>query len=117
MEILEQLGLALGLASLAGVNLYLTVLLSGVLVHFNLLHLADKYQDLAALGHPWVIAVAGALFLVEFFADKVPWVDSLWDSVARSFGRSVARCWRCRRWARCRRMCRWWRACWRAVQR
>ena len=81
MEILEQLGLALGLASLAGVNLYLTVLLSGVLVHFNLLHLADKYQDLAALGHPWVIAVAGALFLVEFFADKVPWVDSLWDGV------------------------------------
>jgi hypothetical protein len=81
MQILEQLGLALGLASLAGVNLYLTVLLSGVMVHFNLLHLGDKYADLAALGHPWVIAVAGALFLVEFFADKVPWVDSLWDSV------------------------------------
>jgi hypothetical protein len=81
MEILEQLGLALGLASLAGVNLYLTVLLAGTLVHFNLLHLADKYADLAALGHPWVIGVAGGLFLVEFFADKVPWVDSLWDSV------------------------------------
>lgn len=81
MEILEQLGLALGLASLAGVNLYLTVLLAGTLVHFNLLHLGDKYADLAALGHPWVIGVAGALFMVEFFADKVPWVDSLWDSV------------------------------------
>lgn len=81
MEILEQLGLALGLASLAGVNLYLTVLLAGTLVHFNLLHLADKYADLAALGHPWVIGVAGGMFLVEFFADKVPWVDSLWDSV------------------------------------
>ena len=81
MSILEQLGLALGLASLAGINLYLTVFLAGTLVHFNLLHLADKYQELAALGHPWVIGVAGALYLIEFFADKVPWLDSLWDGV------------------------------------
>ncbi len=81
MSILEQLGLALGLASLAGINLYLTVFLAGTLVHFNLLHLADKYQDLATLGHPWVIGVAGALYLIEFFADKVPWLDSLWDGV------------------------------------
>lgn len=81
MDILEQLGLALGLASLAGLNLYLTVFLAGVLMHFNLLHLADQHQELAALGHPWVIGVAGVLYLVEFFADKVPWVDSLWDTV------------------------------------
>jgi hypothetical protein len=81
MHILEQLGLALGLASLAGLNLYLTVFLSGVLMHFNLLHLADQHHELAVLGHPWVIGVAGALYLVEFFADKVPWLDSLWDTV------------------------------------
>jgi hypothetical protein len=81
MHILEQLGLALGLASLAGLNLYLTVLITGAMVHFNLLHLADKYEALGVLGHPWVVGVAGALFLVEFFADKVPWVDSAWDAV------------------------------------
>lgn len=81
MHILEQLGLALGLASLAGLNLYLTVFLSGVLMHFNLLHLADQHQELAVLGHAWVIGVAGTLYLVEFFADKVPWLDSLWDTV------------------------------------
>lgn len=81
MQILQHLGLALGLATLSGLNLYLTVFLAGILMHFNLLHLADQYQDLAALGHPWVIAVAGGLYVVEFFADKVPWVDSLWDSV------------------------------------
>lgn len=81
MGILEQLGLALGLASLAGVNLYLTVFLTGGLVHFNLLQLADKYETLAVLGHPVVMAVAGVLFFLEFFADKVPWVDTLWDSV------------------------------------
>lgn len=81
MEILEQLGVALGLASLAGVNLYLTVLLTGTLVRFDLLHLAEKHEALLALGHPVVLAVAGVLFVLEFFADKVPWVDSLWDSL------------------------------------
>ncbi len=81
MQILEQLGLALGLATLAGVNLYLTVLLTGLAIRFDLLHLAEKYQSLEALSHPAVLIVAGVLFCLEFFADKVPWVDSLWDSV------------------------------------
>ncbi len=81
MHILDQLGLALGLATLAGVNLYLTVFLTGILVRFDLLHLAGKYQTLEVLGHPVVLAVAGLLFFLEFFADKIPWVDSLWDSV------------------------------------
>jgi hypothetical protein len=81
MHILEHLGLALGLASIAGVNLYLTVLLTGLAVHFNLLHLADQYHDMEALGHPWVIAVAGVMYTVEFCADKVPWLDSVWDAV------------------------------------
>ena len=81
MNVLEQLGVALGLASLAGVNLYLTVLLTGVLVRFDWLHLADKYQHLEVFGHPVVLTVAGVLFVMEFFADKIPWVDSLWDSV------------------------------------
>lgn len=81
MQTLEHLGLALGLASLAGINLYLTTLLVGVAVRFNLLHLADQYQDLAVLGHTPVLAVAGGLYLVEFVADKTPWFDSLWDAV------------------------------------
>lgn len=81
MELLEQLGVALGLASLAGVNLYLTVLLTGMLVRFDWLHLADKYHHLEVFGHPVVLAVAGVFFVMEFFADKIPWVDSLWDSV------------------------------------
>lgn len=81
MDLLAQLGVALGLASLAGVNLYLTVLLTGLAVRFDWLQLAEKYQHLAVFGHPVVIAVAGVLFVMEFFADKIPWVDSLWDSV------------------------------------
>lgn len=81
MQILEQLGLGLGLASLAGLNLYLTVFLTGMLVRFDVLHLAAKYQTLEVLGHDWVLIAAGVLYVVEFFADKVPWLDSLWDSV------------------------------------
>ncbi|WP_009960791.1 DUF4126 domain-containing protein [Verrucomicrobium spinosum] len=81
MHILEQLGVALGLASLAGVNLYLTVLLAGLAVRFDWLHIAAQHQNLEVLGHPVVLFVAGLLFCLQFFADKVPWVDSLWDSV------------------------------------
>ncbi|MCE9520577.1 MAG: DUF4126 domain-containing protein [Verrucomicrobia bacterium] len=81
MEILSQLGVALGLASLAGVNLYLTVLLTGLAIRFEWVHLAAQYQSLDVLAHPVVIIVAGLLFVMQFFADKIPWVDSLWDSV------------------------------------
>lgn len=81
MQILEQLGLVLGLASLAGVNLYLTVLVTGLALRFDWLHLAAQHQNLEVLGHPVVLLVAGVLFCMEFFADKIPWVDSLWDSV------------------------------------
>lgn len=81
MQILEQLGLALGLASLAGLNLYLTVFLTGMLVRFDVLQLATKYQAIEVLGHEWVLATAGVLYVIEFVADKVPWLDSAWDSL------------------------------------
>ncbi|MBK1790676.1 DUF4126 domain-containing protein [Persicirhabdus sediminis] len=81
MEIIEQLGLALGFASLAGLNLYLTVFLAGIAVRFQWVELAEQHMALATLGNDWVLGVAGVLFLIEFFADKVPWVDSTWDSI------------------------------------
>lgn len=81
MHILDQLGVALGLATLAGVNLYLTVFLTGLAVRFDWLQLAQQHQALEHLGHPVVLIVAGLLFLMEFLADKIPWVDSMWDSV------------------------------------
>ncbi|MEM9080617.1 MAG: DUF4126 domain-containing protein [Verrucomicrobiota bacterium] len=79
MEVLEQLGVALGFASLAGINLYLTTLVASLAIHFNWLTLSDKYDQLAVLGDPWIIGVSGTLFALEFFADKIPWVDSTWD--------------------------------------
>lgn len=81
MEILQLLGVAVGLASLAGLNLYLTVFLTGLAVRFGWIALAPEYIRLEVLGDPWVIAVSGFLFAMEFLADKIPWVDSAWDAV------------------------------------
>lgn len=81
METLELLGTAVGLASLAGINLYLTVFLTGLAVRFHWIALSPEYARLEVLGDPAVLIVAGALFAVEFLADKVPWVDSAWDAV------------------------------------
>ena len=79
MDILEQLGVALGFATLAGINLYLTTLIAGLAIRYDWLALASKYEQLEVLADPWIIGVAGALFAIEFFADKIPWVDSTWD--------------------------------------
>ena len=79
MDVLDQFAVALGFATLAGLNLYLTVLVTGMAIQFQWIALLPKYESLAVLGEPAVLIAAGALFLLEFFADKVPWVDSLWD--------------------------------------
>lgn len=81
METLQLLAVALGLASLAGMRLYLTVFLTGLAIHCQWITLAPQYQALLPLGHPILIGLSGTLCLVEFIADKVPWVDSLWDSI------------------------------------
>jgi hypothetical protein len=75
------LSVALGLACLAGINLYLTVFVTGLAIHFHWIVLAPNYQSLEVLGQPWIIAIAGILYFLEFFADKIPWVDSAWDTV------------------------------------
>ena len=81
MDTLSLLGVALGFATLSGINLYLTTFMAGLAVRFNWVDLADKYESLAILSNPWIIGIAGALFLIEFFADKIPWLDSSWDAI------------------------------------
>jgi Domain of unknown function (DUF4126) len=75
---LSTLGFAMGSAWLSGINLYATVLTLGLLERFNVAHLPG---DLAYLGHPWVLILAGTLYAVQFVADKIPAVDSVWDMV------------------------------------
>ncbi len=81
VEKLDLLAVALGLAALAGVNLYLTVFATGLAIHFHWITLAPQYQSLEVLGNPWIISIVGVLYFLEFFADKIPWIDSIWDAV------------------------------------
>src|SRR4051794_16025934 len=78
MESLALLGRTLGFSLAAGVNLYATVALIGLAARFGWVALPPEYQVFA---HAWVIALAGALYCVEFVADKVPWLDTLWDAL------------------------------------
>lgn len=80
MEVLNQLSVALGFATLAGINLYLTAFVTGIAIRFHWVVLADRYEELAVLGEPTVLMVTGALLLTELLADKIPWVDSVWDA-------------------------------------
>ena len=62
----------------AGLNVYATVATLGLLARFGLVPLPES---LHLLTDTWVIAVAVVLFAVEFFADKVPAFDLLWNAL------------------------------------
>lgn len=81
MEVLETLAVALGFATLAGLNLYLVVLVTGLAINQGWVDVSATYPELLVLGDPVVVTAAGLFFCLEFFSDKIPWVDSLWDSV------------------------------------
>ena len=71
----------MGLGLVSGLNLYATVLTVGLGIRFGLITLSPETSGLAVLASPYVLIAAGVIYLIEFFADKVPWVDSIWDSV------------------------------------
>jgi hypothetical protein len=78
MNPVATLGLALGTGFSSGLNLYATVATLGLLHRFGVLHLPPGLQ---VLSHPWVLAIAVALYLLEFFADKIPYFDTVWDAL------------------------------------
>jgi hypothetical protein len=79
MNVIETLSLALGAAWTAGINLYATVAVIGLLQRYELVGRLPGGLD--ALDNWWVIGVALGLYAVEFVADKVPYVDTVWDAV------------------------------------
>ena len=81
MKTLTLLGTTLGLSFTAGLNLYATVLATGLAVRMHWLRLPPGLEGLSALAHPVVLTVAGLLYVVEFLADKIPAVDHVWDLV------------------------------------
>ena len=80
MEILALLGTAMGLGFISGINLYATVLAIGLGIRFSLFDPAPPFEQLEVLAHPYVLIPAAIAFAAEFFADKIPWIDSIWDS-------------------------------------
>ena len=78
MSPLETLGFALGTSFASGLNVYATVAAAGLMQRLGVVQLPDSLQ---VLSHPIVLGVAITLFLVEFIADKIPYVDSAWDAL------------------------------------
>ncbi len=78
MDLLKTLGLALGAGFSSGLNLYATIATLGLLQRFGIIHLPGALQ---VLSHPWVLGIAIALYAIEFLADKIPYVDSVWDVI------------------------------------
>jgi hypothetical protein len=78
MSPLETLGFALGTSFASGLNLYATVAAAGLFQRLGIVTLPEPLQVLA---NPVVLGIALTLFLVEFIADKIPYVDSAWDAL------------------------------------
>lgn len=78
IEALATLGRTMGFSLAAGINLYATVAILGLTQRLGWVTLPEQFK---VFDHDWVIAVAGVLYVVEFVADKVPWIDSIWDSI------------------------------------
>lgn len=78
MDALSTLALIAGLGWASGVRLYAVLFFLGVLHHTAIIELPPHLELLA---HPAVMVVSGLLFITEFFADKIPGFDSVWDAV------------------------------------
>lgn len=81
LGIAEILGIATSASLLAGWRLYLVVLATGIAMNTGAVPLPEHLQSLQILANPWVMSVAGLGAFCEFFADKIMWLDSLWDTV------------------------------------
>jgi hypothetical protein len=79
MDVITILGTALGAAWTAGINLYATVAVLGLLQRYGFV--SRLPGGLEVLDNWWIIGVALFLYAVEFFADKIPYVDTVWDAV------------------------------------
>lgn len=78
MTELAAIAVALGAGWASGLNVYAAVLVLGVA---QALGLATLPHDLQVLGSPWVLGVSALLFALNFFADKIPYIDSINDAL------------------------------------
>jgi len=78
MDLLTTLGRTLGFSFAAGINLYATVAILGLAQRYGWVALPEQFR---VFDNDIVIGVAVVLYIVEFVADKIPWVDSIWDAI------------------------------------
>ena len=81
MSVVELIALASTVSLLAGWRLYLVTFAVGLAMKFGWIALPDQLRALDVLANNWIVGIAGLGALAEFFADKIAWVDSLWDGV------------------------------------
>jgi len=77
-DLFNVLGRTLGFSFAAGINLYATIAILGAAARYGWVDLPPQYR---VFDNNWIIGGAIVLYLVEFIADKIPWVDSLWDVI------------------------------------
>jgi Domain of unknown function (DUF4126) len=85
---IELIALASSVSLLAGWRLYLVTFATGLAMKLGWVDLPQQLQALDVLASNWVIGIAAAGAIAEFFADKVAWVDSAWDAI-HSFIRPI----------------------------
>jgi Domain of unknown function (DUF4126) len=78
MDVLITLGRTLGFSFAAGLNLYATVAVLGLASRYGWVDLPPQFRT---FDNDFVIVAALAMYVIEFFADKIPWVDTLWDGI------------------------------------
>ena len=81
MDAVELVALAASTSLLAGWRLYLVTFITGLGMRYGWVPLPEQLQMLDVLANPWVLTIAGIGTFAEFFADKVAWVDSVWDTL------------------------------------
>jgi hypothetical protein len=78
MDVLTTLGRTMGFSFAAGLNLYATVAILGLASRFDWVALPPQFK---VFDNDIVIGAAIVMYVIEFVADKIPWVDSIWDGV------------------------------------
>ncbi len=81
MGIMEIIGIAGSVSLLSGWRLYLCVFATGLAMRLDAIPIPEHLASLGVLENPWVMGIAALGALAEFFADKVMWLDSIWDTV------------------------------------
>ena len=81
MSAVELIALASTISLLAGWRLYLVTFATGLAMKLGWIALPEQFSALDVLANDWLIGIAAVAAIAEFFADKIAWVDSAWDTV------------------------------------